>query len=154
MSPGEHLLRAALKPRYMNYNHAIHLASEEIISQRIALKPKLYIHIITVIIHPNNYITSVRDGQPPRTTASVYVSGLLRSTCSYLGWLCRTTPDYVGLLLDYFEPRRTTSGLPRSARPDTGVLGTSPEGRPGPRGNHLLDFCLPCAGSVHLRLPD
>ena len=89
------------------------------------------------------YITSVRDGQPSRTTASVYVSGLLRTTASYLGWLCRTTPDYAGLLPDYFEPRRTTSGLLRSARPDTAVLGTSPEGQPGPRGNHLLEFLSP-----------
>ena len=54
MSPGEHPLRAALKPRYMNHNHTIHQASEEIISQIIALKPRLYIdlHIITVTIHP------------------------------------------------------------------------------------------------------
>ena len=43
MSPGEHPPRAALKPRYMNHNHTIHQASEEIISQRIALKPRLYI---------------------------------------------------------------------------------------------------------------
>ena len=52
MSPGEQPLRAAIKPRYMNYNHTIHQASEEIISQRIALKPRLYIHII-ITIHPN-----------------------------------------------------------------------------------------------------
>ena len=100
-------------------------------------------------------ITSVRDGQPSRTTASVYGSGLLRTMASYPGWLRRTTPDYAGLLQDYFELRQTTSGLLRSARPDTGVLGTRPEDQPGPRGNYLLDFLSPlCRFSLHLQLPD
>ena len=51
--PGEHPLRAALKPRYITSQHTIHQASEEIISQRIALKPRLCIHIVTVTKHPN-----------------------------------------------------------------------------------------------------
>ena len=98
-SPGEHPLRAVLKPRYITSQHTIHQASEEIISQRIALKPRLYIQIITVTKHPNTNNVSP-DGQPSRTTASVYVSGLLRFTASYHGWLRRTTPDYAGLLPD------------------------------------------------------
>ena len=69
---------------------------------------------------------------------------------SYLGWLCRTTPDYAGLLPDYFEPRRNTSGLLRSARPDTGVLG-----QPGPRGKPPTRLPVsPVPVSLHLWLPD
>ena len=45
MRPGEHPLRVAPKPQYKYYNHTIHQVSEEIISQRIALKPRLYIHL-------------------------------------------------------------------------------------------------------------
>ena len=86
---------------------------------------------------------SVRDGQPSRTTASVYGSGLLRTTDSYPGWLYRTTPDYAGLLPDYFELRQTTSGLLRSATPATGILDTLPKDQPGPRGNYLLDLPSP-----------
>ena len=60
---------------------------------------------------------------------------------------------YAGLVPDNFELRRTTSGLLRSARPDTGVLGTRPEDQPGPRGNYLLDFMSPlCRFSLHLQL--
>ena len=95
MSPGEHPLRAALKPRYMNHNHTIHQASEEIISQRIDIHKYNYSH------NTYYYITSVRDGQPSQTTASVYVSGLRLATsvgCAGLCWttsgLLRTTPDY------------------------------------------------------------
>ena len=86
-------------------------------------------HILSegTFFHPVQ-ITSVRDGQPSRTTASVYGSGLLRSTASYHGWLRRTTPDYAGLLPDYFELRRTTSGLLRSTRPDTGGSQYPPRG--------------------------
>ena len=83
---------------------------------------------------------------------------------SYPGWLhrttpdyarlLRTTPDYAGLLPDYFELRHTTSGLLRSTRPDTEVLGTRPEDPPGPRGNYLLDFLSPlCRFSLHLQFP-
>ena len=57
MRPGEHPLRAALKPQYKYYNHTIHQASEEIISQRIARKPRLYIHIIIVTIHPTHNVS-------------------------------------------------------------------------------------------------
>ena len=124
-SPWEHPLRAALKPRYITSQHTIHQASEEIISQIIALKPMLYTHILTVTKHPNTNNVSP-DGQPSRTTASVYVSGLFRSTASYYGWLRRTMPDYF-----------------RSTRPDTGVLSTRPEDQPGPRENYLLDFLSP-----------
>ena len=132
MHPGEHPLRVALKPQYKYYNHTIHQASEEIISQRIALKSRLYIHIIIVTIHRTHNVS------PWRTAV----------TDNCVGLCFRSTPDYAWLAVpDYF---RTTSGLLRSARPDTGVLSTSPEGRPGPGGSHLLDFCLPCAGSVHL----
>ena len=147
---GEHPLRVALKPRYITSQHTIHQASEEIISQRIALKPRLYIHIITVTKHPNTNNVSP-DGQPSQTTASDYGSGLLRTTASYpvgCARLLRTMPTTSGLL-------RTTPGLLRSARPDTGVLGTRPEDQPGPRGK--LPTRLPvslCRFSLHLQLPD
>ena len=74
----------------------IHQALEEIISQRMARKPMLYIHIITVTEHPNT-----QNGQPSWKTASVYDSGLLRITASYPGWLCRTTPDYFRTTSNY-----------------------------------------------------
>ena len=89
--------------------------------------------MVTITKHHNTDNVSP-DGQPSRTTASVYGSGLLQPTASYLGWLRRTTPDYAGLLPDYFELRQTTSGLLRSTRPDTEVLNTRPEDQPGPRG--------------------
>ena len=76
-----------------------------------------------------------RHGQLRRSMFPVY-SGLRLATSVGCAGLLRTMPDY-------FEPRRTTSGLLRSARPDTAVLGTSPEGQPGPRGNHLLEFLSP-----------
>ena len=112
-------------------------------------KPRLYIHIITVTEHPNTHNVS-----PRRTAITDNCIGLwFRTTASYPGWLCRTTPDYAGLLSAYFELRRTTSG--QLGRPDTGVLGTRPEGQPGPRGNYLLDFLSPlCRFSLHLRLAD
>ena len=73
---------------------------------------------------------------------------------SYHGWLRRTTPDYAGLLPVYYELRRTTSGLLRSTRPDTGVLNTRPKDQSGPRGNYLLDFLSPmCCFGLHLQLP-
>ena len=102
--PGEHPLRATLKPRYITSQHTIHQVLEEIISQqRIAFKPRLYIHIITE--HPNTNNVS-----PWWTAVTDNCVGLwFRSTASYPGWLCRTTPDY-------FELRWTTSGLLRLAR--------------------------------------
>ena len=139
---GEHPLRAALKPRYITSQHTIHQASEEIISQRIALKPRLYIHMITVTKHPNTNNVS------PWRTTSVYSSGLRLATPVGCAGLLRTMPDY-------FKLCRTTSGLLRSTRPDTGVLGTRPEDQPGPRGNYLLDFLSPlCRIGLHVQLPD
>ena len=77
--PGEHPLRAALKPRYITSQHTIHQASEEIISQIIALKPRLYIHIVTVTKHPNTNNVS-----PWRTAVTDNCVGLwFRSTMDY-----------------------------------------------------------------------
>ena len=103
-NPGEPPLRASLMPRYITSQHTIHQASEEIISQRTP-KPRLYIHIITVTKYPNTNNVSPA-GHPSRTTASVYVSGLLRSTASYHGWLRRTTPDNARLFPDYLAGHR------------------------------------------------
>ena len=56
--------------------HTFHQALEEIISQRIALKPRLF-------IHSYNYRSSnIHKCQ----------SGLLRTPDGYSGWLLRTTP--------------------------------------------------------------
>ena len=74
---------------YITSQHTIHQASEEIISQRIALKPSLYIQIITVTKHPNT-----NNGQPARTTASVYGSGLRLAITVGCAGLLRTMPDY------------------------------------------------------------
>ena len=139
----------APKPRYITSQHTIHQVSEEIISQRVALKPRLYIHIITVAKHPNTNNVSP-DGQPSRTTAPVYVSGLLRSTASYHDWLRRTIPDYAGLLpdyagllLDYLAGHRGYQHPPRGPA----CIWAS--------GNYLLDFLSPlCRFKLHLQLPD
>ena len=61
--------------------HTFHQALEEIISERIALKPRLFIHSYDYI----QYYTSK--------------SGLLRTSDGYFGWLLQmATPDYSGLL--------------------------------------------------------
>ena len=83
----------ALKPIVRVTLHTIHQVSEEIISQRIALKPRLYIHGYNY--RSSNYTsTSIRDGHPWRTSASDYCSGhLLRTTTpdNYSRQLLRTT---------------------------------------------------------------
>ena len=107
--------------------------------------------MVTITKHPNTDNVSL-DGQPSRTTASVYGSGLLRPTASYLGWLRRTTPDYARLLPDYFELRRTTSGLLGRTQ---GFSIPAPRTSLGLGGNYLLDFLSPlCRFGLHLQLPD
>ena len=98
-------------------------------------------------------MTDSRHRQLRRSMVPVY-SGLRLATAVGCAGLLRTMPDYFqttsGLLPDYFRTTSNYARLLRSARPDTGVLGTRPEDQPGPRGNHLLDFLSPCVGSVYI----
>ena len=73
----------ALKPILYYTSHTFHQALEEIVSQRIELKPRLF-------IHSYNYRSSnIHKCQ----------SGLLRTPDGYSGWLLRmATPDYSGWL--------------------------------------------------------
>ena len=62
-------------------------------------------HVIHTYNYSHNtsyYITSVRDGQPSRTTASVYVySGLRLATSVGYAGLLRTMPDYFWTTSNY-----------------------------------------------------
>ena len=123
---------AALKPRLHDTSHTFHQALEENISQRIALKPRLF-------IPSYNYRSSnIHKRQ----------SGLLRTPDGYSGWLLRmATPDgYSGWLLRMATPYGY-AGHRGSQYP--------PQGPVWPWGNYLQDFLSPLFRfCLHLRLPD
>ena len=107
MSPGEHPLRVAPKPRVCDTTHTFHQELEEIISQRIALKPRVYIHGCKYIlsnIAKRRSVTDIRHGQLRRTTVPDY-SGLRMATLDFSGL------DYAGLLPDYSGCLRRPQGF-------------------------------------------
>ena len=121
----------ALKPRTHITLHTHHRTSEEIISQRIALKPRLYNTVIQlqfVHFHINvnpwrTSVTDIRVGQLRRTTAPDNGVRQLRRT---------TAPDNgVGQLRRTTAPDNGVGQLRRTTAPDTRVLGTLPKDQPG-----------------------
>ena len=140
MCPGEHPLRVASRTthhyhhQYKYYNHTIHQASEEIISQRIALNPRLYIHIIIVTIHLTHNVspwgTAVTDNcvglcfpvySGLRLATSVCCAGLLRTMPDYF----QTTSNHAGLLPVYSGQLGRTQGFSAPV-PRADLLGAPP----------------------------
>ena len=123
------------------HTYTFHQALEEIVSQRIALKPRLF-------IHSYHYIQYC-------TTPDGYSGWLLRMAIpdDYSGWLLRmATLDYSGWLLRMATPANPDgySGLLRLATPATGVLSALPKGQPGFGETTYQTSCLHCAGSFYL----
>ena len=102
--------------------HTFYQALEEIVSQRIALKPRLFIHSYDYI----QYRKVTPDYSRLRMATPDGYSGLL--------W---TTPDGYSRLL-------------RMDTPATGVLSALPKGQPGLGEATYQTSCLPCAGSFSL----
>ena len=123
-----------LSPDYTSEYNAIHITSEEIISQRIALKPRLYTYV-------HSYGFHLHEALSPRKAPITHYAIVHPS--AYKPPVCEPAEQSVTDI-------RTRHPL-RISAPDTGVLSNLPKDQPG-LGETTYETYLsfPCVGYIHI----